>query len=570
MSGSGHNNNKSKSNIRGISPQALKVMFALFPFINGLFYEWQAALASLALTSFIVYAVIRSRSLKFNISLKFITALLIPVMHIISAFTAVDSGMAVMGFIKFLPLPLFVLAADQTDIKDGKDLLEYLPYSAAVMVIMSVPLSFVEVLRGHIIVSGRLGGFFEYPNTFAMFLLICAVYLLFRDEIRVRDWILALIAVTGIVLSGSRTVMALSAVALVVFIITVRSKKLRIIAVSGAAGMAVIAGIYVLATGRTEAVGRLFTSLTENSTFTGRFLYWKDALPVILKHPLGLGYYGYSFTQGSFQTGVYSVIHIHNDLLQILLDIGWIPAVVTVILTVRSVIKADRCMRMILVLSVLHSLFDIDLQFASVALILLAVADGTSFRSFVIRKGAYVTAVLVSMICIASATVGTCSACWYWRADAAALSIYPFYTPSRIRVLQETSTAEDMDREADAILAYNSSVSIAYSAKARTAFARGDVLEMIENKKKAIELNRYDITEYTDYIDMLQTAVTIYAEAGDYDSAMYCVRCVLEVPDMLEQVKAGTSELAWKIDDKPVLTLPDEYQAYVSELENLV
>ena len=57
------------------------------------------------------------------------------------------------------------------------------------------------------------------------------------------------------------------------------------------------------------------------STFLGRILYVQDALPLILKHPFGLGYYGYYFIQQSVQTGVYTVVNAHNELIQILLDV---------------------------------------------------------------------------------------------------------------------------------------------------------------------------------------------------------------------------------------------------------
>ena len=69
----------------------------------------------------------------------------------------------------------------------------------------------------------------------------------------------------------------------------------------------------------------LSLSFTE-STFVGRFLYYMDALPQILRRPFGMGYMGYYYDQLSVQTGVYSVMYLHNDLFQLVLDTGWIPA----------------------------------------------------------------------------------------------------------------------------------------------------------------------------------------------------------------------------------------------------
>ena len=44
----------------------------------------------------------------------------------------------------------------------------------------------------------------------------------------------------------------------------------------------------------------------------------------------------YYYLQGSFQTGVYSVLNIHNELMQVLLDVGWIPAALMVMAVVKS------------------------------------------------------------------------------------------------------------------------------------------------------------------------------------------------------------------------------------------
>ena len=46
--------------------------------------------------------------------------------------------------------------------------------------------------------------------------------------------------------------------------------------------------------------GRFLTTSLHSSTLLGRLLYAQDALPVILRHPFGLGYRSYTYMQGSF------------------------------------------------------------------------------------------------------------------------------------------------------------------------------------------------------------------------------------------------------------------------------
>ena len=124
-------------------------------------------------------------------------------------------------------------------------------------------------------------------------------------------------------------------------------------------------------------MGRFLTISTQSSSLNGRLLYYFDALPVVLKNPFGLGYYGYYFSQGSFQTGVYSVVSIHNDILQFLLDIGWVPTILFVVAIVISVFskRISYTQRLLLIVLIGHSLFDFDLQFVSMMFIIILCMD---------------------------------------------------------------------------------------------------------------------------------------------------------------------------------------------------
>lgn len=114
----------------------------------------------------------------------------------------------------------------------------------------------------------------------------------------------------------------------------------------------------------------------------------------------------------------------------------------------------------------------------------------------------------------------------------------------------------------------NMSVSLAWSGMARAAFADGDIERMIDNKRKAISLARYSVEEYEDYIKMLLTAAQLYRSEGEIGSAEYCIKEVLNVPRWMEEVKAQTNPLAWKLTDKPELALSDGYQSYVDIIKN--
>ena len=536
----------------------LQILVAVLPFLTGVFYEWQSALVSVVLLALIIINIVRNKRFEVDYGLPLLFTAAIVVFHMLTAFWAVDKGMVWMGVIKFLPLPLFVLSATKKE-----DLLRFVPHSGALMALLSFALCWIEGLKGHIIVSGRIAGFFEYPNAFAIFLLVCLILVLFKEKITVVDWVFAAIYVAGIALSGSRTVMVLTAVTAIVFIIWVKDKKIKIISLIAFVLAAAAAGVY------------LFTrldSIMNGSTFYGRLLYYMDALPVILKHPFGMGYYGYYYSQGSFQTGVYSVVHIHNDLLQIMLDIGWIPALLGIVMTVRAFIKAEFQSRMIILMMVLHMLFDFDMQFISLAIILLAVVikkPSAKTADYPSHKALLPVGILAPVTAVISVWFGLSSFFYCVNDYENAVKIYPSYTEARKIQLLNAKTDTEMGKIADSILKHNPYLSIANDAKARVAFSNGDIIGMMGYKESAIKFNRYDLSEYLDYFDMLNYATNLYVKNNDYQSAEYCIDRCIRLRNDLKTVEESTSKLGRMIDDQPDLELPAEYADYLDLLENL-
>ena len=546
----------------------LEILIAILPFALGIFHEWTSGILSVVLVVLIYLNSRKTKTFMIPKSSLFVAAILLPLAFLVSPLWAVDKGMTVMGFVKFLPLPLFMVLLrnyDKND-KDEEDLFRFLPLSGAIMTIMSFALGLIFPKEGYFLVSGRLAGFFQYPNTFALFLLVALALMLLRGgKLSKIDLICAPVLLIGIILSGSRTVFILLFLFIIYYVIIAKEKKYKIMAGISALLVCAGAGVYVLVTGNTDTVGRFLTTSLSSSTFVGRFLYFKDVFPQIIRHPLGLGYMGYFYSQPSFQTGVYTVNHVHNDLLQILIDIGWIPGLLFCYVFVRGFIKADMRRKAVLVIMALHLLFDFDMQFVCMDLILLMLLfdkkeEGIEIKN---RTEFYVTAgagVLLSLYFTIPMFLS------FINRDDLAVKVYPPCTKSHLVLLTKAETVESMDKAADNVLKYNDSTAIAYAAKARVSFSKGDIVEMIDYQNKAIERDRYGLQEYLDYIDMLAVSTKLYWEAGDTESAKYCTDKIKEVPQRLEEVKNGTSSLAYKINDKPELDLPQEYVDIINTL----
>lgn len=529
----------------------------------GLFYEFLSCAASVALCVYLMVRTIKTGSLRLRGNLLSAAVAAVDLLYALSALWAVDSGMAVWGFFKILPAPLFLLALMQ-DPGARERALDLLPPAACVMTVTSAVLMQIPALRSLFSVAGRLSGFFQYANTFALFLLLALVVLVTGETLTWRTWVQAAILLGGILYSGSRTVFVLLLAAVAVLVIFHPQKRVRWgLAFVVLLGIGVAAGA-ALITGRMDSIGRFLTTSLTESTFVGRLLYFQDALPLILRHPFGLGYMGYYYIQPSIQTGVYSVMFIHNDFLQLLLDVGWIPALLLTAALVRAFFRrgAGLRTRLLLLLFAAHCCFDFDLQFTGMLLLLLTIAYREEGREWIWKKPRVPVVAGGAAAAALALYIGTAQLLSQVGQYGAALALYPGNTTARVALLTQETTADGMDQAADRILRQNTCLSVAYSAKARAAFARGDFQEVIRNKRLALERAPFASEEYEDYCRMLMTGIGLYEQAGDAYSAQVCRDELLQAAHQMETLDSRLSPLGKRIVDQPRTELAADIRAY--------
>lgn len=177
----------------------------------------------------------------------------------------------------------------------------------------------------------------------------------------------------------------------------------------------------------------------------------------------------------------------------------------------------------------------------------------------------YVAASLMAGICLCIGAADLLGQIGYTKES---LAVYPAQTDALMECLTKAEDTETMAVTADRILKINPHVSLAYSAKALEAFAQGDGAQVITNKRQAIALARYDLSEYENYLDLLFILYPCYLQAGMSDSAEICRQEIISVPEMLAQVESNTDPLAWKIADRPQLTLPEEYRIRIAQMQD--
>lgn len=523
----------------------------------GLFHDAIACLFSVFLFLLLVFRTLKSGRLVIRKNLTFWTALISVAFYGVCILWALDRGMAFVGFLKFLPLLLFVILAMQD--KETKSLLlKTLPLAMAALTLITGALSFIPTVGEYFLVAARLAGTLQYPNTFALLLLVAELLLIGRNKWNVTNILILTVLVAGLVYTGSRTVFALAVPANIILALVGGSKKKRFVTLGIVA--AAFALIVALAAFTDSALlGRFLRFSFKESTFAGRILYWQDAVPVILKHPFGLGYRGYYYIQQSIQTGVYSTAFAHNDLLQIMLDVGWIPAVLFVIMIVNTLRSKTVSFLHKLILCVIfaHSCFDFDLQFVSVFFLLLLLTDTDKGKETVLKARNLISAssFALAAVCL---YMGIALALPLAGNVQAGRKLYKPNTDNNVILLMQSRDQSEATALAKEILKQNEYVTIAYSMVARDAFSKGDFTTMISCKKEIFERAPFRNDEYIDYCRMLLVGVDLYQKAGDSASRNLCLHELFAAKEKVETLDELLSPLGKIIKDQPDTSFPQD------------
>jgi tetratricopeptide (TPR) repeat protein len=481
----------------------------------------------------------------------------------------VDSGTALFGFFKFLPLLLYCLVLMQQPDSREK-VLSGFPYVATVMTVLSTGLMYIPALSSYFAVSGRLSGFVQYPNTFALILLVAELLFIIRDRLRVLDYVCMVVLLFGIVYTGSRMVLVLAGVANVVVLLLNKNKKVRWITLGSILAGVLLVFIVCLATDNLAVLTRYLKISLDQSTFIGRLLYAQDVIPVILRNPFGLGYKGYYYIQQSIQTGVYAVQYIHNDFLQMLIDVGWIPTATFIVAVMMMFFnrQAPKEYKIILAVMLIHACFDFDLQYIAVFMLLLLFMTPKELKVVVLSKYRGIISTAFGLLIGICLYTGVVQGLIRFEQYNAARMLYSQSTQCDMHSLEESTNPIEMDQVADRILERNPYVSVAYSAKARSAYAVGDFAQVIKYKNQVFSVSPFAYAEYVEYAYMLITGIQLYKDIGDTQSATICKQELLALSEALSALENRLSKLGKLIKTQPTLSFPDDLETYISNLKN--
>ena len=539
----------------------------VLPFAAGGFHGYTAAITALALLGNLIATARKNKKLIWVFNLDSTAVACVALAYCVTPFWAADRGMALFGILRAVPLLLYALTLMQLTPAQRGRCLELIPFTGALMTVSSCLLLLLPGTRGLLSVRGRLAGFFQYPNTFASFLLAGILLQYTKENRRPWEFVLDGILVLGVILSGSKTGFLLMLAAFL-GILWIRGSKRLLVTLLAVGGIGLVAAV---AASRWDALANAtrFAEISLGSgTFLVRLLYCKDALPMILKNPFGYGYLGYRALEGTFQNGRYYVTFLHNELLQMAFDIGWLPTVLVAAAFLKAMLSRNTPSRSRLLLFILlgHCMLDFNLQFLIFWVILLPCLDFEGGKRDCLRgKWGLGLAGLCALLCL---WLGTGDSLWNAGKPELCLRVTPFHTDAMEDCLKKLRDPGELDAMADRILRRNPTHSLAYSAKANAAFSEGRITDMMRNKEQAIRCARYTTGEYLDYFDKLWAVIPMYEAGGDSESARFCKKKLSDISTAMDRVNRATDPLAFTTGDDPTLALPEIYRERLRQTES--
>jgi len=551
-----------EQNVRKNTPLAV-LLLILVPLYGG-YYNAFVFAAGAVLACIVLLAVLRTHTLLLPAGPEAWSLYGIAACMFLSAPFAVSPGMAFTGGLRAVVWVLFFLAAAAYSPQERRAILDAVAYEGAVLAALSILDFLYGGIHGAENLNGRIDGFFQYANAWALYLLCCLLLLFLREERRTGDWIAISVLLCGIFLTGSRGTLV------VLFFLAFTYGGWQVFRRRRVLPLLAMAGVFVLIGGAAALLSggmtlrRLQAITLSSTTLNGRFLYWLDGLHMLMSHPFGAGRGGYLYLQAAEQTGIYTTLYTHNEYLQSALDGGILCGLLMTGLAAALLLRrgAEPRERAVCFAACAHAFIDFDFQFTAIVLLVLLCGSGGRTRAFRVPKR-----VPAAVLCGALAVLFSYFSAAYYldlmQKPAAAYSMFPADLALAEKRLQCFPSAEDAEPLADRILQTTDLSMIAWDCKFTAAARRDDWPAMVECKYRYLTLNRYRGEVYEEFLDLLEQAC-LKCSPGELSKYLDAAG---KVQGLLKEVTEHTSPIAYRITDEPLAFAADVQARLLKILE---
>ena len=262
-------------------------------------------------------------------------------------------------------------------------------------------------------------------------------------------------------------------------------------------------------------------------------------------------------------------MYAHNDILQLFLDVGWVPATLFLAAMVAYFFRKDVSVKDKLIPATVlaHCLFDFDLQFVAVFLLLLTLMEPCKGTVSVLKKPKKILLAAGGMVAAVGLYMTLALGLGYFEVRKLSDTLYPYNTQNKLQMLEQELDLGKANALADEILAQNDHCYAAYSIKSKYAYSQGDFASMMQYKQLAIQENPFEALELEEYCRMLMAGIPLYEQAGDAQSVKICQQELLWVKEHWEGNAQRLSFLGKRIDTQPVTRLPQDILEYIQNIE---
>jgi len=557
----------------------IKIVLLLAILLNGLLNPGFSALIGFAFLLIYFFETKGQNKFKVPKSLFLIALLGLTELSLLVSIWSLDYGMALLGGAKYFPLLVFIFLISQMKEKEKEDIISSIPLIAAISTIVGL-IGALTPFKDHFVTDSQFNGTFTYANSFALFLLIAFVVLLFgkKSGLNLKNEkaenvlviVFSLIITSGLVLTGSRLGLYLYIAVLIAYVIISRKNKeaLSFNILAPALASPVVLLIIAFIIGKAELVTRYFTLSIHNSSLMNRVVYLRDGFSILKDHLFGLGYKGYSFIQGSYRTGNYDTDFVYNDFLQIALDLGVIIGLAVLVTFIIALVKKDISIRnrSVLILSFIFFLTDYAFQFTAILLILSLFIDTDYVEVKSKDYKAFISDILV-ILCVFSLWTGIAQTMEVFGKYDSAVDLYPMLTTSQVEKLK-TMTEADEERTAlaEKIRNRNEYALEACMVLAEDACLVYDFDLMTDYGFEAIKKARFEKETYQHFLYLLNYGIKGQLETdGDNDYVNQLLYYTKQVNEEMVYTEGLQSPEAKYMSQEPVLMLDEDFNIFLNE-----
>lgn len=526
----------------------------------GGYYEFVSAVYNFLFLCGLVFICCKEGKIRIPMHVTTWCLAVIFICYAVAAMRAADKGVALLGLIKIMSVVLFWIFWNNLSERRKTEMFLAVPRVGAAVTAVALVGYFHPYLQHYLYRANRLGGIFQYSNTYALFLLAGLLLLVYKQDWTKEKGIELVILFLGIIFTGSRSVFVLMFLTVTVVLVIRKWKKVLIIW-----GCLSVIALAVAQSFLRLDIGRLLEITLSAETLNMRLLYYKDGIDMILKNPLGLGYMGYYFLQPQFQTGYYTTKFVHNDLLQCALDAGVIAAMALVVMVSVNIFtkRNTEIKRILLILLFLHGMFDFDQQFSVMyCLLLMCMEESDGDVKWVEAGRIWMRGAVLVLGCV-SLYFAVALGAAYGRNYTLALRLYPGNTLAAIPQVK----AGDRE-EAERVISQNGMTVSAYDIASQAALEARDYQCVLKNVREMLRCSGYYLYYYNHAVYYLRDAWEMAEYVGDEECAEEILDEMLAVPSRLEKLKEKTSVVAYRTAYPPEFELDEDVRVYLYLLMN--